>query len=306
MEPTSDNEQPLLGASRRRNYSDWMGEIFTSISSKKLSQLFIPGSHDSGTYRTAIVFRLARTWIQCQDKNFLEQLEAGIRYLDCRINCGPDLPFKDDRFYFAHDVCMNEIPLQELIDNVNTFINAHQREIIILDISHFKKFKNYRDDPKDWIDFSAYFEPWLKEGLVIEKEDAEKTVGQLINERKRIMILTSKPQIFGNGRFKESINAHKEWANERDPAELRNFLEARLNEKASFNDLWLLQCQLTPKFKWGKMFHGCEYLAEKLNENIREWFSTDLFLRANVVFTDFSTENCLVEIAIQENARRQV
>mmetsp|Transcript_12674 Transcript_12674/g.12776 ORF Transcript_12674/g.12776 Transcript_12674/m.12776 type:complete len:216 (-) Transcript_12674:32-679(-) len=214
----------------------------------------------------------------------------------------PHTPFRHDRFYFAHDVLMNEIPLQELIDHVNTFINAHQGEIIILDINHFNGYHT----PQDWADFSAYFEPWLKEGLVIENEDIEKTVGQLIQERKRIMILSDDQEKFGNGRFKKSINNVHGWANKRDPTKLRGFLEGILNKKASCNDLWLLQCQLTPKIEPGEAPHGCEFLAEKLNDYIRQWFSTDLFLSANVVFTDFSTENCLVEIAIQENVRRQV
>ncbi|RYV04143.1 hypothetical protein SOPP22_01710 [Shewanella sp. OPT22] len=55
----------------------WMQRISDT---KKLTDMFIPGTHDSATSGVDIPF------VTTQSKNILEQLESGIRFLDIRIN----------------------------------------------------------------------------------------------------------------------------------------------------------------------------------------------------------------------------
>lgn len=63
--------------------SCWMQQMLFEIGHKKLSEIFIPGSHDSGTYK--VFNKIASPWTKTQNKTFYEQLNGGIRYFDCRL-----------------------------------------------------------------------------------------------------------------------------------------------------------------------------------------------------------------------------
>ncbi len=54
---------------------NWMNFV---SSRKKLSELTIPGTHDTGTWKIGGLYH-------CQDRNLNDQLEAGIRFLDIRL-----------------------------------------------------------------------------------------------------------------------------------------------------------------------------------------------------------------------------
>jgi 1-phosphatidylinositol phosphodiesterase len=54
----------------------WMGFL---DGNKKLTDLTIPGTHDTCSYTTGI------PWAACQEMNVTDQLRAGIRYLDIRL-----------------------------------------------------------------------------------------------------------------------------------------------------------------------------------------------------------------------------
>jgi 1-phosphatidylinositol phosphodiesterase len=63
------------------NNSNWMGKYLPFLRDKKIIELTIPGSHDSGTYKTTGALKeLALT----QNISILQQLQLGIRYLDLR------------------------------------------------------------------------------------------------------------------------------------------------------------------------------------------------------------------------------
>ncbi|KAK6192498.1 hypothetical protein SNE40_003952 [Patella caerulea] len=126
-----------------------------------LNQLAIPGCHDSGAYwfdrsgglfpdasnalkclysvfgRCTCIYR----WAKTQNMNFCQQLKAGIRYFDLRVTTKP---YTED-LYFHHTLYADKV--EPSLRDMNTFLDAHPKEVIILDFNHFnKEMEITRDD----------------------------------------------------------------------------------------------------------------------------------------------------------------
>lgn len=86
----------------------WMKQLSGYIYDRSLGQLYLPGSHDSATYKLEHKFgknqdmtsklnalkiigvgyavtSIAEKWCQAQDRSITQQLEDGVRYLDLRV-----------------------------------------------------------------------------------------------------------------------------------------------------------------------------------------------------------------------------
>ena len=133
----------------------WMADIADHIVHRKLREVVLPGTHDSGTYSISSASPLSpdedlpewvkfirgipvlnkwvddiiANWARAQGKNITEQLEAGIRYLDLRV-CGRD---GDD--YIVHSMYGDNI--FTVTDAVRAFAETHDKEIIILYFNYF-------------------------------------------------------------------------------------------------------------------------------------------------------------------------
>lgn len=114
----------------------WMNDSREKIKDLKFRQLFIPGTHDSGSYRNdlrlleneTIVTKYAYT----QDDNIKNQLIHGIRYLDIRIGYYRQ---ESNKFWVNHGIYkMN--PLVDVLQQVKDFVEA-TNEIVIFDIQEF-------------------------------------------------------------------------------------------------------------------------------------------------------------------------
>lgn len=87
--------------------ADWMKKANAIIGNKTFHQLTLPGTHDSGTFNLTDylieipeylielieladaldipVIEIIKLWSYTQDKDYFEQFEAGIRYMDIRV-----------------------------------------------------------------------------------------------------------------------------------------------------------------------------------------------------------------------------
>eukprot|EP00116_Pleurobrachia_bachei_P001778 sb/3462040/ len=135
----------------------WMGDLSTVIGEKKLSEIIIPGSHDSGSYcidaeskRTdalpnipcmnPIIDYVGALWSKTQDISIVDQLNLGIRYIDLRVYLDGD----DDTFYLVHG--FEAMPLFTELNNIAAFIKEQQSEIVILDMNHIYHCDGHRLD----------------------------------------------------------------------------------------------------------------------------------------------------------------
>ncbi|WP_029512479.1 hypothetical protein [Mycoplasmopsis iners] len=127
------------------DFSNWMSDISDN---KKLTQLSIPGTHDSAMYDykgAAGFFGFA--WAQTQVWDFSEQLKAGIRFFDLRL-----MGF-DGNLALAHGAVYANIHFNNVMQKFKEFLAAHPRETIIIRIKeeNVDPSKYSANDRRNWI-----------------------------------------------------------------------------------------------------------------------------------------------------------
>ncbi|KUH47360.1 hypothetical protein [Mycoplasmopsis meleagridis] len=149
------------------NFADWMKNV---DSSKKLSELSIPGTHDSAMWDYKGVAGLfGSSWALTQSKNFSQQLIAGIRFFDIRVA----------GFHYGlalkHGPVWANTNLEAFFQSVKTFLSAHPSEVVL--------FRIQQED----VDVSKY--SWK------QKKDWEKVINKMLDKYKDIFFdYKSKPK----------------------------------------------------------------------------------------------------------------
>lgn len=112
---TSNSETALAIAPKWMKYAD--DELY-------ISQLSIPGTHDSGTKECSMG--------QCQGKTIEWQLEHGVRFLDMRLVIGESVD--DLRVY--HGSFSAKLDFGDVMETVKTFLEENPSECIIMSIKN--------------------------------------------------------------------------------------------------------------------------------------------------------------------------
>ena len=107
--------------------ADWMAQL---PDDKLLSEIVIPGTHDSGTQYVQLAF-----FSKCQAMGIAAQLEAGFRYLDIRLGVDEH----NDIFQLMHGFtkCMtgalavDSLYLDGVLEDCYRFLDAHPSETIL-------------------------------------------------------------------------------------------------------------------------------------------------------------------------------
>lgn len=102
-------------------YSDWMSRLPGSV---MLSELSLPGTHDSGALYDGLSFGFAR----CQSWKLADQLKAGIRFLDIRCRR------VNDRLLIYHGIIDQHLTFREVRDVCRTFLERHPSECIVMSV----------------------------------------------------------------------------------------------------------------------------------------------------------------------------
>ena len=244
-----------------QQYGPWMANMAAKIGPKPLRKVAIPGTHDSCTnlitsssqlgldnpkwreiidglplaeaYQKAIM----ADWSLAQPLDVTRQLEAGIRYLDLRLqNSNED---RDQEF--THGLVSG--PLDDLVAQVRRYITAsgNDKEIIILDFNHFYGFTTEAHRTVTsmlWLTFGKKLAP-ASLGL-------EVTVNELWASTYRIIA-------FYNDSYTVSITPFlwpmsrisSPWPNTADPTTLFDTLESEV-AKLPVSTFFVLQGVLTP------------------------------------------------------------
>ena len=138
--------------------SDWMGDL-PALSMLPLTQIPIPGTHDSGSYgitprspwaltgkdqfgiltelpeflQDLIVKPIAAGYGKTQSKDIYEQFDDGIRYVDLRLTNEPD-----GQVYLEH--ALRSVPFTDVVDDIGAFANEHPREVLVIYVQGIKNF----------------------------------------------------------------------------------------------------------------------------------------------------------------------
>lgn len=108
------------------NQSNWMQDIPDTA---KLSDLSIPGTHDSGS-------RYGGVAIENQVMTISQQLNAGIRYLDIRVR------HIDDAFAIHHGLKYQHLNFDDVMKSVTQFLETHPSETILMRLHEEYKADN--------------------------------------------------------------------------------------------------------------------------------------------------------------------
>ena len=119
-------EQPVAGSLRSEGtkqlvLSQWMKRLPQKV---LLSNLSIPGTHDSGALHNGLSFGFAR----CQSLTLREQLDSGIRFLDIRCR------HQRDRFQIYHGVINQRISFAQVIRVCEEFLAENPTEILLMSV----------------------------------------------------------------------------------------------------------------------------------------------------------------------------
>lgn len=142
----------IIPQPNREPKNAWMGVAYNYLKDKTLKQIIIPGSHDSGMYKTTECTSLAdASKTQTQGSNIYDQLLQGARYFDLRVVAqykdGGDVEYKIAHvtdvgkivFDIGYKGCLGP-SMDEVFNDIVKYAAdpAHKSELVILKFSHFK------------------------------------------------------------------------------------------------------------------------------------------------------------------------
>jgi hypothetical protein len=164
-----------------------------------LSEVAIPGAHDSGTFNLdetdfdtqsgsdctsySPVFAsdpaLVKEWSEAQNIDYTRQLDVGVRYFDVRVAYTGN---QQQGWRIVHTQFSND-PLQTDMATIASWAKAHPSEVVIVDVQHlcYDNAPTTAADESLWADFSPLapvsFEP------TSGRSAATATVGDITDQR---------------------------------------------------------------------------------------------------------------------------
>lgn len=266
---TETDDQTIMEASCNM-YRTWMENLFEVLKDRKLFQLTLPGTHDSGAYelsrtRTPGSRSSIPQWVEflrqyavfhgvidqvivdfslTQSVPIGKQLDGGIRYLDLRI-C-----LHDGNFHVHHGLVGPS--LSEIFAELQSFMCSVTRELVIVHASHFSAV----DTPASHQAFTELILKYLDDYLITPQEYASveelrcASFGTLVDKGPRVIFIyddvylrTNPSPHFWPGRL-----VYSHWANTTDMEVLAHEQAAQLATCAGCEQrLFVLQWISSPQ-----------------------------------------------------------
>ena len=132
---------PISSISSTSRGSDWMKDLSDETA---ITSISIPGSHDSGALHS-----IGDLSGKCQDLSISEQLKAGARYFDIRLQ------LRNNELRIVHGIVDQKLSFASALKDFQTFLNVHSSEGLIVSIKE-------ESDPTN---SSKTFEEALKDSL---------------------------------------------------------------------------------------------------------------------------------------------
>lgn len=290
-----DGNRQFILAGRDGNYTgsglnteNWMNDNLDIIGDRRLMEICIPGSHDSGMSRSTLTTPGANdSQTLTHTKNISGQLALGSRFFDIRP------VMTNGSYYTAHLQAQDKKvftflgatgqPIDEVINQFNEFTNTH-KELVILNLSHAMITNNMlanneeiRDfNQADWDNFLIYLNARLK-NLIIAPANADLSrmkLNELLKDNQKVIVLLAEKtykkyseelkkdvdtpiiiptQLHGKGFFKtvDNFNIYDDYANRKEVGEMSADQLEKL-DKAGLQ-YFLLSWTLTQDFDRSKI-----------------------------------------------------
>lgn len=267
-----DQDKVVVTLSNKLN--NWMNQISHKIRDKRLNQVFLPGTHDTGTHTInpskpfspdadsnirkfgSIAKSTVSKWSRTQFDDIYTQLSNGIRYLDFRV-CENKQDISLCHVLYAES-------LENSIEQIKKFLqdSSNSKELIIIDLNHWytqpynskqelqiRTLDTIYNQLSRWIASRVDFNP-------------NSLIKDFWDKNKQVLIFSSQiPNDYNYDYVWQSINTDhiyecssanvdlcSYWIDESSPNNLLNSIDKALNEFNQINpsSLKVLQLQATP------------------------------------------------------------
>ena len=247
----------------------WMSKYWPELNDKKLNEICLPGTHNSGTYyleqaiapgteqKTKDLFNLDLGGLRqymlamsvCQEKSIREQLTNGIRYLDFRIENIQGV------FYITHGLKGNKLSV--MLEDIGAFLNENPKEIVLVKLN-----VDIRDGSGNLNAIGNYIQSTIPDHFTDKDNEGysellNSTLESIVNTGKRAIFIHN--DLINNYDENRTTNRMVLESAEETTQELTsdNFIEIQLNRPVSETD-----------YIWGFIQNtGCGDFVNTLNDN---------------------------------------
>ena len=265
---------------------NWMSRISDE---KKINEIVIPGSHDSGCYNMSYLG-------ETQYLTIKEQLDVGVRYFDIRVN-------KDhDKYVIFHSI-INGVEFDPILDDIKSFLDTNNTETLLLDFQHFNngadayvyeklslKLGDYllsNNTAKNDLEYvsSLTLKDTRGKCLVFFGDDSKYCSNAEILSRNNDACTNKGCALDSMYETERNSKDSKTYINESIPFYIEGIKNKINNE--GHKGIFVLQCQLTD----GKLIFGPYSKEKKHDKNMSEFINSlkdkEYFNLINVLMRDF-------------------
>lgn len=291
----------------------------------KLNRIIVPGSHDAGMselHHCDLGSKMNEGMVQTQKLNIGDQLKAGSRYFDIRVDYDHGVLVT---YHRSGNLGCNGQNLEVIINESIAFLQAQPTETFILKFSHIRSNRNMEREIKDRIDeflSNMNFRPYFYSGSNSKVNLAELSLKDC---RGKMILVFDYPEHIsareGHFRYHDAfreegsgkkvaayrgpnLSVGDSYTNTTDLEKMEKDQLSKLNEFGGLDKeyLFLLSWTLTPDA--GTFFGGSiKELAEKANDALPEALSAQKAQgkpMPNIVYVDYVNVNTTRDI-IQYN-----
>ncbi|KAJ3603469.1 hypothetical protein NHX12_028215 [Muraenolepis orangiensis] len=212
-------------------FADWMASLPQTMHSIPLTNLAIPGSHDSFSFYIdesspvgpeqpetvqnfvsvfgTVAKKLMRKWLATQTMNFTSQLESGVR---------------------------------EGLEQISTYLSSHAREVVFLDFNHFYGVQNLHHEK-----LVTMLRDIFGDKLCPVVFAQEVSLQYLWEKEYQVLVFYHHPMALEVPFLWPGQMMPSPWANTTDPEKLVQFLQASVSDRRRKGSFFVSQVVLTPK-----------------------------------------------------------
>ena len=271
--------------------STWIRDSLHIIGHKTLFDLTLPGSHDTAAFkfRNAVMPGTTSNFVeflisasgslidknvikmeQTQELDTYNQLLAGARYLDIRVGW-----LNNEWITYHCHVCET---LENVLNDISKFLDNHDHEIVIIEISHFKS-----PDTQNVHELYRIIENSIGKHMHPVVDELDFTIIDMIERNKRAIVALSKYfdpnfNLWSNKFIKNT------YPDENEIKEVRNYNKRLIREPNTLykNKLLKISWILTPSLK--QFSKSLLKIAVDVNHDMHDTYSKMVKKDQNIRF----------------------
>uniref|UniRef100_A0A182P0Y5 Phosphatidylinositol-specific phospholipase C X domain-containing protein n=1 Tax=Anopheles epiroticus TaxID=199890 RepID=A0A182P0Y5_9DIPT len=296
----------VLASHCMKLFPRWMADLRPHLSPFRMRELFLPGTHDSASYKAGFDPQYQETIITkyalTQDDDVYGQLLQGVRYIDLRVG-----HYKNSAtpFWANHGISRLH-PLGDILEQIKRYAQETE-EIIVVDVQEFPV--GFGKEYNIHVKLIAFLQSALQDVMANPSIGWDGTLGDLWAGGKRVLLAYDHEYAL---RFYSHVvwrSVQQRWGNVQKVNDLKDYL-FKVHHPRGFREYSFRpvadMAELTPD-PWGVItdrYGGLRKMADSVNRFVTKWYFEELGPTANVVAVDFVRGTSIVEAAIYWNLKR--